>query len=84
MGRASECPTPFLTYENPLFYVNEISPRQAAEYHVYRIKLTFITASCGESIPGEIKFRTTRPKYSIVGVNTEIWVVSDFMTPQWF
>jgi hypothetical protein len=34
---------------------NEISPRQAAEYHVFRILLTIIAASCGELNPGEIK-----------------------------
>jgi hypothetical protein len=36
-------------------FENEISPRKAAGYHVFRIKLTFIAASCGELNPGEIK-----------------------------
>jgi hypothetical protein len=35
---------------------NEISPRQAAEYHPIRISLILIAASCGELNPGEIKF----------------------------
>ena len=34
---------------------NEISPRQDAEYHTFRISLIFIAASCGELNPGEIK-----------------------------
>jgi hypothetical protein len=34
---------------------NEISPRQATDYDVFRILLTFIPASCGELNPGEIK-----------------------------
>ncbi len=39
---------------------NEISLRQAAEYHVFRIKRTFIAASCGEFNPGEIKWLKTQ------------------------
>jgi hypothetical protein len=34
---------------------NEISPRQAEEYHAFRSSPNFIVSSCGELNPGEIK-----------------------------
>jgi hypothetical protein len=42
---------------------NEISPRQAAEYHVFGIKLTFIAASCVDLKTGEIKNKLLIPLF---------------------